>query len=194
MVSLRSLVASAALMAAPVLAALTPQQITDGIKLMAQKTYALHKPAQSITTANPLVIIGGGPFPTIIAGFIDIASTGRGLIAQFPNTDPIQKRNVPSRITRRGPDADLVFESFREFVGVAQELFNILIDKAGLLTNIPGIGQPVAAALREVEGVIDTIGITLINLIESRATDLTADTKSLSATLKLCIEKYSSLA
>ena len=64
MVSLRSLVAGAALMAASVLAAATPQQIADGIRAITQKSQALQPVAQSITVLNaPLIVIGQGPFP-----------------------------------------------------------------------------------------------------------------------------------
>jgi hypothetical protein len=64
MVSLRSLVAGAALMAAPIMAALTPAQIADGLKSLTVKSQALQGPAQSITIVNaPLIIIGQGPLP-----------------------------------------------------------------------------------------------------------------------------------
>ncbi|KAL2194703.1 UVI-1 [Corynascus similis CBS 632.67] len=195
MVSLRSLVAGAALMAASVLAAATPQQITDGIRMITQKSQALQPVAQSITVLNaPLIVIGQGPFPTLITGFTDIISTANALITQLPGTDPIQKRNVPSRITRRGPDADLVFQSFREFVRANQDLLNILIGKADILTKVPVVGQPVATALRGVEGVFDTIAITLINLIEARARDLTAEADSLGKTLDLAIQQYEGIS
>lgn len=133
MFSLRSLVAGAILMAAPVLAAVTPQQIADSLKSITKQARELHAPAQSITNVNaPLIIIRQGPLPVrlfklileslnlltptkqpLIKGFEEIVSTANALIDQLPNTEPIQKRNVPSRITRRGPDAELVFETFR---------------------------------------------------------------------------------
>lgn len=69
MVSLRSLVTGAvALMAATVNAALTPQQIADGINRITEKSRALQEPAQSITIVNaPLIVIGQGPFPVRLA-------------------------------------------------------------------------------------------------------------------------------
>ena len=65
MVSLRSLVTgAAALMAAPIMAALTPTQLSDGINQLTTKSQALQAIAQSITIVNaPLLIIGQGPFP-----------------------------------------------------------------------------------------------------------------------------------
>ncbi|KAH6631615.1 UVI-1 [Chaetomium tenue] len=196
MVSLRSLVTGAvALMAAAVNAAATPQQIADSIKSITDKGAELQAPAQSITILNaPLIVIGQGPFPTLITGFNDIVSTANVLISQLPGTDPVQRRGrIPAGIARRGPDADLVFNAYREMVSVYQILLNILIGKAGLLEQIPLVGQPVATALRNVEGVVDTIAITLINLVESRARDLESEANSLDATLSLCINKYDGL-
>ncbi len=67
MVSLRSLIVGAALLVAPVIAAATPQQIADGIKLITEKSKALQAPAQSITIVNaPLIAIGQGPFPVCL--------------------------------------------------------------------------------------------------------------------------------
>jgi hypothetical protein len=64
MVSFRSLVAGVACLAAPVMAALTPLQISDGLKKVTQLSRDLQGPAQSITILNaPLIVIGQGPFP-----------------------------------------------------------------------------------------------------------------------------------
>jgi hypothetical protein len=67
MVSLRSLIAAAALIAAPVMAAVTPTQLTDGIKKVTMQSQMLQADAQSITIINaPLIIIGQGPFPVCL--------------------------------------------------------------------------------------------------------------------------------
>ncbi len=42
-----------------------------------------------------------------------------------------------------------------QFHRVTQQLLNILIGKAGILSNVPFIGPPVAASLRQLEGVVD---------------------------------------
>ncbi|KAI1304051.1 hypothetical protein F5Y03DRAFT_182316 [Xylaria venustula] len=185
-------------MASAAMGALTPQQIADGINLITQKSQALQAPAQSITVLNaPLIAIGQGPFPTIIAGFNDIVSTANTLIAQLPGTDPIQKRGEPQHardLVARGPDADLVFGAFRQFVAVHQALLNILIGKAGLLEKIPIIGEPVATALRGVESVVDTIAIDIIGLLQAHAPDVTSDANSLDNTLQVTIGKYESIS
>jgi hypothetical protein len=43
----------------------------------------------------------------------------------------------------------------QQFVRVHQSLLNILIGKAGLFSTVPFIGQPLAAVLRQIEGVVD---------------------------------------
>ncbi|KAI1424033.1 hypothetical protein F5Y12DRAFT_492922 [Xylaria sp. FL1777] len=189
--------AGVAMMASTAMGALNAQQIADGINLITQKSQALQAPAQSITILNaPLIVIGGGPFPTIIAGFTDIVSTANTLIAQLAGSAPIQKRDErehPRDLIARGPDADLVFGAFREFVAIHQALLNILIGKAGILEKIPVVGQPVATALRGVESVVDTLAIDLIGLLQSHAPDVTADANSLDSTLSTTISLYNSI-
>ena len=105
-------------MTSGVLAALSGRQIADGIKTITQKSAALQAPAQSITVLNaPLIVIGQGPLPGIIAGFTDITSTGNTLVSQISGSGPIQKKGekVHARdLAARGPDADAVFTAFRE--------------------------------------------------------------------------------
>jgi hypothetical protein len=63
MVSLRNITAFVAL-AVPAIAATTPAQVVENIKLITQKSQALQAPAQSISIVNgPLLIIGQGPLP-----------------------------------------------------------------------------------------------------------------------------------
>ena len=54
-----------------------------------------------------------------------------------------------------GEDSNTIFDGFRDFVRVHQALLNILIGKSGLFQTVPFIGQPIAAVLRQVDGVTD---------------------------------------
>jgi len=64
MVSLRFLTASAISVAAPLVLALTAQEIVGNINELTTLSQALQAPAQSITILNgPLILIGQGPFP-----------------------------------------------------------------------------------------------------------------------------------
>ena len=89
----------------PTLGALTPAQIVNNIQMLTAKSQALQAPAQSITILNgPLIVIGQGPFPQIIAGFTDIVTTATTSIAQMQGSSEIAS----------GSDADSVFDAFRE--------------------------------------------------------------------------------
>ncbi|KAL1794868.1 hypothetical protein ACET3X_006684 [Alternaria dauci] len=192
MVSFRNLFTAAMALSVPVTAQLTAAQIVNNIQMLTSKSQALQAPAQSITILNgPLIVIGQGPFPQIIAGFADIVSTATTAIAQMQGTSPVSA----------GADADNIFNAFREmadnekqFVRVHQVLLNILIGKAGLFSTVPFIGQPVAAVLRQIEAVVDTIAFGLIDLVESRSSDLTTQANSLSGTLTICIQSYEGLS
>ncbi|KAK4460561.1 hypothetical protein QBC42DRAFT_205529 [Cladorrhinum samala] len=187
MVSLRTLFTSAAAMlAVPALAAITPEEMVTNINRLTEKSKALQAPAQSISLLNaPLIIIGQGPFPQLITGFTDIVSTATGAIAAMKDT---------AAITDVAP-ATAVANAFREFVHVHQALLNILIGKAGLITSIPFIGPPMAAVLRSVEAVVDSIAFGIIGTVEVAAqkTLIQSDANALDGTLTTCINKYSSL-
>ncbi|KAI1286369.1 hypothetical protein F5Y03DRAFT_402156, partial [Xylaria venustula] len=99
----------------------------------------------------------------------------------------------PTDLFARGPVAQQVRAALLFFVAVHQALLNILIGKAGLFSIVPGIGQPVATALRGVEGVVDTIAINLIQLIQDPTADITPDANSLDGTLTLSINVYQGL-
>ncbi|KAI0105774.1 UVI-1 [Nemania sp. FL0031] len=174
-----------AVMAATAMAALSPAQIASGLKTVTTQSQKLQAPAQSITIVNaPLIVIGQGPLPTLIAGFTEIVTTATTIISQTDGTPKITNQ----------ADADLVFDAFRGFVRVHQELLNILIGKAGLLTQVPFIGPPVAAVLRQVEGVVDSIAFFLIDTVEGRTKDIESEANSLGSTLDLTISKYQGLS
>ncbi|OBT69177.1 hypothetical protein VE03_02033 [Pseudogymnoascus sp. 23342-1-I1] len=190
MISLPKLFTAALAATSVVIAAATPQQVSDGLKSLTQKAQALQAPAQSISIVNaPLILIGQGPFPQIIAGYSDIISTGNALAEQIG----AESRMVRRRQVTRGAADDLVFDAYKEFVRVNQDLLNILIGKAGLVEQIPLVGQPIAAVLRSFEGTADTISTALINTFVARANDFTSEANSLGGTLTIAIEKYGSL-
>lgn len=110
MVAIRNIFTAALALAAPISAALTPAQIVDNIKMLTTKSQALQGPAQSITIINgPLIVIGQGPFPQIIAGFTDIVTTTTTAISQMQGTQPV----------KAGADADAIFDAFREVSAIS---------------------------------------------------------------------------
>jgi len=185
MVNFRTIITTALALAAPIAAQTTPAQVVDNIRSLTQKSQALQAPAQSITLINgPLIVIGQGPFPQIIVGFTDIVTTATTALTQMQGMPA-----VPA-----GAPSDAIFDAFREFVRVHQVLLNILIGKSGLFSTVPFVGQPVASVLRQVENVVDTIAFSLIDNVQSRASDLQGQAMSLSGTLDICIAKYEGIS
>lgn len=93
MVSLRSLVAGAALMAAPIMAALTPAQIVDGTNSLTEKSRALLGPAESINLVNsPLIVIGQGPFPVRLTPAL---AWGPSLLTSCRHSSPASSTSSP---------------------------------------------------------------------------------------------------
>ncbi|KAH6878663.1 hypothetical protein BKA58DRAFT_466309 [Alternaria rosae] len=184
MVSFRNLFTAALAFSVPISAAITPAEVVTNIKTITQKSQALQAPAKEISIVNgPLILIGQGPFPKIIIGFSDIVQTATTAIAQMQGM-PKEPAGAPT---------DAVFEAFREFVRVHQALLNILIGKAGLFNTVPFIGQPIAAVLRQIEKVVDTIAFMLIDTFEARAADLQKEAMSLTGSLDICIKSYDGL-
>ncbi|KAL0931847.1 UVI-1 protein [Colletotrichum truncatum] len=164
--------------------AITPAEMETNIKMLTQKSQALQAPAQSISLINgPLIVVGLGPFPQIIAGFSDIIATVTVALAQMQGSAP-----VPA-----GAASTAIFNAFREFVRVHQVLLNILIGKAGLFNTVPIIGAPVAGILRQLEAIVDTVALSIIALVESRANDLRDEASKLSGTITIAINSYNGL-
>ena len=105
MVSFNKIFIASMAMVAPILAQTTPEQVVSNIEMITQKSQALQAPAQSITIINgPLIVVGQGPFPQIIAGFTDIVSTATTALAQMQGMPPVEA----------GEPSDAIFDAFRE--------------------------------------------------------------------------------
>ncbi|WQF75970.1 hypothetical protein CDEST_00984 [Colletotrichum destructivum] len=178
---LKAAVAALAVCNDVVLGQLTPAQVVTNIELITSKSQALIDPAKEITLiSGTLLIIGQGPFPKIIAGFTDIVTTAGVSLAQMQGMPP-----VPA-----GAESDAIFEAVRTFVRIHQQLLNVLIGKAGLFSTIPIVGQPVAAVLRAVEGIVDAVAFALIDGVQSRANDLKTELGGLTVTIKTATKQY----
>ncbi|CCF45608.1 UVI-1h [Colletotrichum higginsianum] len=181
---LKAAVAALAVCNDVVLGQFTPAQVVMNIEVITTKSQALIAPAQNINLiSGALLIIGQGPFPKIIAGFTDIVTTAGVALVQMRGMPP-----VPA-----GAQSDAIFEAFRTFVKVHQQLLNVLIGKAGLFTTIPIVGEPVAVVLRAVEDIVDTVAFALIDAVQSRAKDLEAELDSLTGTIQTATKQYSGI-
>ncbi|KAI8289985.1 hypothetical protein K4K60_007232 [Colletotrichum sp. SAR11_57] len=179
--TLKFVIAALAICSNTVFGQTTPSQVVSNINMLTQKSQALQAPAESITIVNgPLIVAGQGPFPEIIRGFTDIVSTATTALSQMQGMAAIPP----------GANSDAIIEAFRGFVRVHQALLEILIGKAGLFSTVPFIGQPIAAVLRQIEAIVDTLAFTLIDTLEGQASEIQSEADSLSATIGGAITSY----
>ncbi|KAF4923471.1 FAD-linked oxidoreductase hmp9 [Colletotrichum viniferum] len=114
----------------------------------------------------------------IIRGFTDIVSTATTALSQMQGIAAVPP----------GANADAMLEAFRGFVRVHQALLEILIGKAGLLSTVPFIGQPIAAVLRQIKSI--TLAFTLIDTVQGQASEIQSEANILSATIGDAITSY----
>ncbi|OBT59664.1 hypothetical protein VE04_00089 [Pseudogymnoascus sp. 24MN13] len=152
------------------------------------KHFSLHHNGE-LTELGPL---DSCPFFTQIADQTQVIISGFSDQVQIGNTLIELLDNGFTELTRA--DEDLVFYAYEEFSRAEKTTLNILIVKAGITEQVPMVGPPVAAVLRQVKEVVASISNTLIQNIQSRAKDFESEAKSLGDTLDLAISKYDGLA
>ncbi|KAJ4295060.1 hypothetical protein N0V90_007068 [Kalmusia sp. IMI 367209] len=105
--------------------------------------------------------------------------------------------------------SDTIIIAFIEFVEVHQALLNILIGHSGLLERGPVrrgadeaygaleeresagfVGKPIAAALRALEGVVDTLALALVRLVPSNSECTKAKTEELAESIREAQTSY----
>jgi len=66
---------------------MTASQVVTNIKSLTSQSQALQRPATTITiVSGPLVVVGQGPFPIIIQGFVRIIITATKAMVSAPST------------------------------------------------------------------------------------------------------------
>ena len=118
MFSIAKLVIAALAVTSVAVAAVTPQEAADGLRLLTQKAQDLQAPGQSITIVNtPLVVIGQGPFPVSVIVGTDSHSWRAANKAQVIITGIADQTKTAhalnfGEITPAGDE--LVFNAYRE--------------------------------------------------------------------------------
>lgn len=82
-----------------------------------------------------------------------------------------------------------VCDAFTGFVKVHQALLMTVIGQNGLLSSTP-FTAPIAQVLRSIEGGVDTLAFSLIELVPSCADDAKMDKEKLDKTLQDAIDTY----
>jgi len=165
MVSFKAITSALAL-ATGIAAQATPTQVVADIESLTTKTLALQPQADMITLVNgPLIIIGQGPFPKLIQGFVDIVQTGSNSIQSQKASRPVPAGADADAITKawtrvrflRGVARRLTLTK-KQFSTAHSKLLNTMTQKAKLLNTVPLVGAPIAAVLRQDDGMIDVSG------------------------------------
>ncbi|APA08974.1 predicted protein [Sclerotinia sclerotiorum 1980 UF-70] len=153
--------------------AMTSATVVSAIKNITILSGNLEVTVQGLNL-SPISILDPSTFTPIVLGF-------NGIIASVQADISAMASNPIGTLTVSGQTD--VCNAFRDFVKVHQDLLSVLIGKAGLLQSLGG--APVAAVLRTLEGVVDTIAFGIINAVP------TCDTgaKAQAASLKQTIEK-----
>lgn len=118
MFSIAKLFTAALAVTSVAVAAVTPQQAVDGLRLLIQKAQDLQAPAQSISPINAhLVVIGQGPFPVSVIVGTDSHSGRAANEAQVIITGIADQTKTAhalnfAEITPAGDE--LVFNAYRE--------------------------------------------------------------------------------
>ncbi|EAQ84761.1 hypothetical protein CHGG_08775 [Chaetomium globosum CBS 148.51] len=157
--------------------------VVENIQVLTVKSQKLIQPAKELTLANaPLLILGQGPWPSYSASAILLP---RPLSMSVPCL-PAPRANYT------GVEATAIADAFRLFVKTHQTLLDALIGVGGFITKIPFAGPPVAAVLRSVEKVVDTLALGIIGTLEaSVAAALSTDYAGLKATIGTAITTFS---
>ncbi|KAI6911164.1 hypothetical protein KC318_g3290 [Hortaea werneckii] len=150
--------------------AISADQMVDNIKKITQLSQDLQPKAQAIDVNSNLALPGTGVFQPVIDGFQQIIR-----VAQ----DDIDSMSDSTQYT--AANAQPVCDAFSDFVVVHQELLRILIGKSGLLESFY-LG-PVAAVLRSLEDVVDTLAFGVIDSVPSCQAKATQQKRDLDDTL-----------
>jgi hypothetical protein len=124
---------------------------------------------------SPLAVINPATFTPITTGFQKIISTVSDDI-QAMATNPI------GDLTADTAGQTAICTAFHDFVVVHQNLLAVLIGKNGILTSIGG--APIAAVLRALEKIVDTIAFGIIDAVPFCAKGAQADADSLTKSIE----------
>ncbi|EME39116.1 hypothetical protein DOTSEDRAFT_179527 [Dothistroma septosporum NZE10] len=155
-------------------------EIVDELNGLTSKAQALQAPIQSITPNNGvLIVVSQGPFPSIIKGYADIVTAGTYLVAGLQDQGSLS-----------GKDADDVYSAYTAFAKVNEFTLHMLNGKGATYANLPFVTQPVAAVLRNVENIYDTLAFTLADATKSHAAELQGAAGKLGEELDRIIYTY----
>ncbi|KAG9566184.1 hypothetical protein KCU71_g4712, partial [Aureobasidium melanogenum] len=162
----------------------TSDQMVQTIQKITQQSKSLTTVAEALNPMNGVPLLGpssgsgSSSFNDVINGFQGIIQTGTTAITNMQGTPSYTDTAAEQQVC----------DAFHEFVVVHQNLLNVVIGKSGLLQSI--FLGPVAAVLRSLEGVVDTLAFGVIDSVPFCASDATSDKDNLDGTLGKAICAY----
>ncbi|KAI4858081.1 hypothetical protein E4T45_00409, partial [Aureobasidium sp. EXF-8846] len=164
--------------------AVTADQMVTTINKITQQSKSLTTIANKINPMNGVPLLGPSSgsgstnFNDVITGFQGIITTGTTAITNMEGTQPYTN----------AAEEQKVCDAFADFVTVHQNLLKVVIGKSGLLQGI--FLGPVAAVLRSLENVVDTLAFGIIDSVPVCADKATANKSNLDETLGKAICAY----
>ncbi|KAI0781453.1 hypothetical protein BD413DRAFT_489565 [Trametes elegans] len=164
------------------------QLLIQGIKEITAASADLRDIVGNVTATN--VYTQG---PKVIDGFEDIVSSIKDIIAAITVPNPTPFPAATPTVARRAAlqsVADEVAAVFLEFIRIHQNLLAVVIGKHGIFARTPFLA-PLAAILRVLESVVDTLGTAVILLIPTVADTVQGPFNDLLKTLAEAVRVYS---
>ncbi|KAH0285472.1 hypothetical protein M436DRAFT_85319 [Aureobasidium namibiae CBS 147.97] len=164
--------------------AVTADQMVTTINKITQQSKALTTVANKINPMNGVPLLGPGAgsgstsFNDVITGFQGIIQTGTTAITNMDGTAAYTDATEEQKVC----------DAFANFVVVHQNLLQVVIGKSGLLQGV--FLDPVAAVLRSLEGVVDTLAFGIIDSVPVCADKATSQKSDLDDTLGKAICAY----
>ncbi|RMZ00937.1 hypothetical protein D0860_07800 [Hortaea werneckii] len=160
--------------------AITADQMVANIQKITQLSQDLQPVANAINTGDNAIFkrqLTTNAFQPTIDGLQQIIRVAYDDIDNMPGTGDYTAAN-----------AQPVCDAFSDFVVVHQELLRIIIGKSGLLESI--FLGPVAAVLRSLEDVVDTLAFGVIDSVPSCQASATQQKRDLDETLDKAVCAY----
>ncbi|KAI4718188.1 hypothetical protein E4T48_05611 [Aureobasidium sp. EXF-10727] len=164
--------------------AVTSDQMVQTLKGLTQQSKSLATIASQINPMNGVPLLGPGAgsgstsFNDVITGFQGIIQTGSDAITNMEGTASYTDTAAEQQVC----------DAFSDFVIVHQNLLKIVIGKSGLLQGV--FLGPVAAVLRSLEGVVDSLAFGVIDSVPVCADKATSEKGNLDDTLAKAICAY----
>ncbi|KAI5207199.1 hypothetical protein AUEXF2481DRAFT_43496 [Aureobasidium subglaciale EXF-2481] len=164
--------------------AVTADQMVATINKITQQSKSLATIAGNLNPMSGVPLLGPGSgtgstsYQQLITGFQGIITTGTTAITSMDGTQAYTDTAAEQQVC----------DAFSNFVVVHQNLLKIVIGKSGLLEGI--FLGPVAAVLRSLENVVDTLAFGIIDSVPFCADKATSDKNNLDDTLGKAVCAY----